>query len=169
MMKKAIKSSLMATMLMGTYVWAAPVSLGVSRAWEAIQDKDASKCYIVSFASEKSGGDSTRNPYLTVTINKNSGINGQFAYAASYNFAQGKPLTATVNSSSGNKSFQLVSQDGWAWAGNDQEDNALLSAMIKGRSVDIKGTDTQGQQIKDTFSLSGVTASWNKAKTACGN
>ncbi len=168
-MKKVLKSSLIVTMLMGTYVWAAPVSLGVSKAWEAIEDKEVSKCYIVSFATEKTGGNASRNPYLTITINKKNGINGQFAYAASYDFAQGKPLTATVKSSAGDKSFQLVSQDGWAWVGNDQEDAALLSAMIKGRSLNIAGSDAQGQQISDAFSLSGVTASWNKAKAACGN
>lgn len=154
---------------MSTYAWAAPVSLGVTRAWEAAEDKEAGKCYIISFATQKTGGDSSRNPYVTVTINKSSGINGQFAYSASYGFAQGQAASATVKSSSGDTSFPLVFQGDWAWAGNEQEDAALLSAMIKGKTLNLKGTDAQGQQIQDEFSLSGVTASWNKAKAACGN
>ncbi len=166
-MKNILKASLVTSILISGFAWAAPQSLGVSKAWEAIQDRDAGKCYIATFAERKGGSDTSRNPYITVTINKANQVNGQLAYSAGYNFAQGSKVTAVVGASSGDKSFDMVYQDGFAWAGNDSENDQLRDAMIKGRDLTITGSDAQNNQIRDVFSLSGVTASWNKAKSAC--
>ncbi len=142
---------------------AAPQSLGREGAWEAVQDKDRNTCYMLSFPLRSEGNYTKRDAaYLMVTVRPADNVEGEIAFYAGYPYGT-QPVQATV----GNKTYKLIPKAEWAWTLNKEEDNALLNAMISGNQLVIKGFSKRGTLTTDTFSLSGVTASWRKVKAAC--
>ncbi|MFV0432219.1 MAG: hypothetical protein ACK5MJ_08625 [Alphaproteobacteria bacterium] len=151
--------------LLGSFAsLAAPKSLGRERAWEAVQDSERDICYMISFPIRSEGNYTRRDPvYITVSIRPSDNVVGEISYNTGYTYNT-QPATFSV----GNDNFSLTTKESWAWTNNSEEDAKLLSAMIKGNSLIVKGQSQRGTLTTDTFSLSGVTASWNKVKAACG-
>ncbi len=142
----------------------APQSLGREGAWEAVQDKDRNTCYMLSFPLRSEGNYTKRDAaYLMVTIRPSDNVVGEIAFYAGYPYG-----TQAVEVTIGNKKHKMIPKAEWAWTLNQQEDNAMLNDMISGNQLVIKGYSRRGTLTTDTFSLSGVTASWRKVKEACG-
>lgn len=142
---------------------AAPESLGRERAWEAVKDSERGICYMISFPLRSEGEYTSRGPvYLTVSIRPADNVTGEISLASGYPYGT-QPVTFAV----GGKNFELTPKGEWAWTKNAEDDAALLNAMISGSSLVVNGTSARGTLTTDTFSLSGVTASWNKVKAAC--
>lgn len=145
--------------------WATPQSLGREGAWEAVQDTDRNTCYMLSFPLRSEGDYTKRDAaYFMVTIRPNENVVGEIAFYAGYPYGS-KPVEVTI----GSKKYNLVPNGEWAWTLNKEEDNTLLNAMIGGNQLIVKGYSKKGTLTTDTFSLSGVTASWRKVKAACNN
>ncbi len=142
---------------------AAPQSLGREGAWEAVQDKDRNTCYMLSFPLRSEGNYTKRDAaYLMVTIRPSDNVVGEVAFFAGYPYGD-KLVSVTI----GSKTYKLVPKGEWAWTLNKEEDSALLNGMISGNQLVVKGYSKKGTLTTDTFSLSGVTASWRKVKAAC--
>ncbi len=143
--------------------FAEPASLGRERAWEAVNDTDRNMCYMISFPLRSEGDYTSRDPvYLTISNRTNDNVTGEIAFYAGYPYGT-QPVTFTI----GSKSFDLTPKGEWAWTNNAEQDKAVLDAMISGSSLVVKGYSSRGTLTTDTFSLSGVTASWNKIKGGC--
>ena len=61
--------------------------------------------------------------------------------------------------------FELFGQGDSAWSQN--EDNEIAFAMKKGKDMFIHGTSSRGTPTKDTYTLIGFTAAFNKLKKDC--
>lgn len=142
---------------------AAPESLGRERAWEAVKDTDRDICYMISFPLRSEGEYTSRGPvYLTVSIRPKDNVIGEISLASGYPYGT-QPVTFSV----GSKNFELTPKGEWAWTKSAEDDKALLDTMISGSSLVVKGYSARGTLTTDTFSLSGVTASWKKVQAAC--
>ncbi len=142
---------------------AAPESLGRTRAWEAVKDTEKGICYIISFPTRSEGAYTRRDPvYLTVSIRPKENVHGEIGFYAGYPYGT-QAVTFTV----GDKNHKLTPKGEWAWTKSSNEDAALLKDMIAGNNLVVKGYSQRGTLTTDTFSLSGVTASWNKIKDSC--
>lgn len=152
------------TATVATSAMAAPRSLGRENAWEGVQDSDRNICYMVSFPLRSEGNYTKRDgAYLTVTIRPSENVVGEVAFYAGYPYGN-NPVTFTI----GNKTHQLSPQGEWAWTKDKSADAALLNDLMAGDRLVVKGYSGRGTLTTDTFSLSGVTASWRKIKAACG-
>lgn len=140
---------------------AEPVSLGASRDWEPIKDAEKSTCYMVSFPKSMSVGSNSRKAYLAVIVNKSKNVSGQISFAADYNFQPNSIAQFNVDG----KVYNMKTQGQNAWLENAAQDQNALNDMIAGRNLTIIGTSEEGTSITDAFSLSGVTAGWNKIKS----
>ena len=65
-------------------------------------------------------------------------------------------------------SFELFTDDEWAWSVGASDDAAILTAMKKGATAVLTALSTKGTQTQDTFSLRGFTAAMEKAAKQCG-
>lgn len=147
-----------------TAAFAAPESLGREKAWEAVKDSEKNLCYMISFPLRSEGDYTTRDAaYLTVSIRPTENINGEIAFYAGYPYGT-QPVEVSIDG----KSLTLLPQGEWAWAKDNASNDELLQMMVAGNRLTVKGYSQRGTLTTDTFSLSGVTNSWNKAKAACG-
>ncbi len=150
--------------LAAAVAFAAPESMGREKAWEAVKDTEKNLCYMISFPLSSEGNYTVRDPaYLTVSIRPNDNVVGEISLYAGYPYGD-KPVEISIDG----KTHTLVVRGEWAWAKDTQSNDALLKEMIAGNRLVVKGYSKRGTLTTDTFSLSGVTNSWNKAKAACG-
>ena len=54
-----------------------------------------------------------------------------------------------------------------AWTGSNGDDAKLIAALRAGSSATLTAVSARGTQTVDTFSLSGITAATNAAKSNC--
>ncbi len=147
-----------------TMALAAPESLGREKAWEAVRDSEKNLCYMISFPLSSEGNYTTRDPaYLIVSIRPQENVIGEIVFYAGYPYGND-----AVDLNIDGKSFRFIPKGEWAWPQDEQTNSAFLNAMMAGNRLIVKGKSQRGTLTTDTFTLSGVTASWNKAKAACG-
>ncbi|MCT4334078.1 invasion associated locus B family protein [Paracoccus sp. YLB-12] len=91
------------------------------------------------------------------------GNNGEVSFTGGYPFAPG----STVEVDIGGQKFNLFTEGENAWTGSPSEDQKLIGALRAGSSVVVTGRSSRGTTTKDTFSLIGITAATNTAKSRC--
>ena len=127
--------------------------------WTFTKDKDW--CYIGSIPIEEQGEYTKRGQtyFLAYRINKDPDITVQVN--AGYNYNEDKNVELIIDE----KKYLLFSQGDSAWS--EKEDNDIIYAMIKGKNMTIKGMSSRGTLTKDTYTLIGFTAAYNKLKKDC--
>ncbi|MBM3603160.1 MAG: hypothetical protein FJX25_00045 [Alphaproteobacteria bacterium] len=91
------------------------------------------------------------------------GQNGEVSFTGGYPFAP----DSTVEVDVGGRKFNLFTEGESAWTGSPSDDQALVSALRAGSSAVVTGRSARGTTTKDTFSLSGITAATNSARSRC--
>ncbi|MGP9803277.1 invasion associated locus B family protein [Paracoccus sp. NSM] len=91
------------------------------------------------------------------------GQNGEVSFAGGYPFAP----DSTVEVDVGGRKFNLFTEGDSAWTGGPADDEALVAALRAGSSAVVTGRSARGNTTKDTFSLAGVTAATNTARSRC--
>ena len=91
------------------------------------------------------------------------GQNGEVSFTGGYPFAP----DSTVEVDVGGRKFNLFTEGDSAWTGSPSDDEALVAALRAGSSAVVTGRSARGTTTKDTFSLSGVTAATNTARSRC--
>ena len=76
---------------------------------------------------------------------------------------KGEYLTLAIDG----ESFQMLSDNEWAWSINPDNDDDIIEAMKEGNRAVIKSQSSRGKTITDTFSLSGFTAAAEGVKKNC--
>ena len=122
-------------------------------------------CVVASNPQDQRPNDVVRSETLfTVT-------NGAAYIAEEIHVEMGYPLNSavSVNIDDG-PTFTL----GWGWAGtegawfdNDVENELLITAMKRGRSMVVRAVSTRGTNTTDTYSLYGITAALARAAEEC--
>ena len=67
----------------------------------------------------------------------------------------------------GDQQFRMHSENETAWSFPD-DDQAMVRALRDGATLTIETKSWRGTEIRDTFSLRGVTAMHNRISTECG-
>lgn len=140
--------------------------------WYVFTEDTPRECWSVSqpktTKATRSGRDVTKEVrrgevFLYAAFRPNGGAAGEVAYTGGYPFAAG----STVKIQIGSTSFDLVTQDDWAWAANTTQDAALRTAMKAGEDAVVTARSSRGTVTTDTFSLMGFTAALEEAEKRC--
>ncbi len=91
------------------------------------------------------------------------GSAGEVSFSGGYPFKPGSTVAVDIG---GNK-FDLFTEGENAWTGSSSEDAKLIAALRAGSSATLTAVSSRGTKTVDTFSLSGITAATNKAKSSC--
>ncbi|MDO5648264.1 invasion associated locus B family protein [Paracoccus sp. (in: a-proteobacteria)] len=91
------------------------------------------------------------------------GQNGEVSFTGGYPFAP----DSTVEVDVGGRKFNLFTEGESAWTGSPSDDQALIGALRAGSTVVVTGRSARGTTTKDTFSLMGITAATNTARSRC--
>lgn len=119
-------------------------------------------CYIASFPTKKSGNYRRRDePYLLVTRMADNVY--EVSTSSGYPYKKGSDIKVDIDSSK----YTMFSQGELAWAHGAKQDAEMVEKMKKGSSMKVRGTSQLGTYSIDTYSLSGVTAAFNRMNDIC--
>lgn len=119
-------------------------------------------CYIASAPTGQSGNFSKRgDPYILVT--HRSAAVDEVSVSSGYGYKAGEKVNVSVDG----KNFGFFSKEEIAWAENEQQDAAIVTAMKKGNKMVVRGNSQRGTHSEDTYSLKGVSAAYQKMKSLC--
>lgn len=131
----------------------------------AFQEKGNPVCYMVSEPKKDEGNYSRRGDiYLMVTHRPAEKSTDVVNVVAGYDYRTDSEVEVKVDSDV----FDLFTHKDTAWAPTEDEDRRLVQAMIKGKTMVIRGTSSRGTDTKDTYSLIGFTRAYNSINKACG-
>ncbi|MFD1795155.1 hypothetical protein FQV27_14235 [Paracoccus aurantiacus] len=91
------------------------------------------------------------------------GAAGEVSFTGGYPFKPGSTVAVDI----GGSKFDLFTEGENAWTGSSSEDAKLIAALRAGSSAVLTAVSSRGTQTVDTFSLSGITAATNAAKSNC--
>jgi hypothetical protein len=141
-------------------------TLANHRDWAAYKFMEDGKpvCYVAS-TPKQNEGKYTKRGDIFARVSHWPGHNefDQVSFVAGYKYKEGSPVEVNID---GTK-FNLEPVDDVAWA-RDEDDAALVKAMIKGRGMVVRGESWRGTKTKDTYSLLGFAKAYETIGEACG-
>ncbi|MFV0382780.1 hypothetical protein [Paracoccus sp. (in: a-proteobacteria)] len=143
--------------------------IGQQGDWTSFSASSPRECWAVSAPKSTRNTDSQGNPKevtrgdIRLYVAYRPGQSGEVSFAGGYPFAP----DSTVEVSIGGQVFTLFTEGESAWPGSSSDDSKLISALRSGSSAIVTGRSARGTVTKDTFSLSGITAMTNAAKSGC--
>ncbi|NQW11288.1 MAG: hypothetical protein HQ481_15590 [Alphaproteobacteria bacterium] len=141
-------------------------ALGSNGAWKAFAFRkgDVKVCYMASAPIKSEGKYTQRGEiFALVTNDPTTGARGEVSIVTGYDYKADSEAMLTV----GGTVFAMFTKGDKAWTRGPEEDAALVRAMVKGRDMVITGTSERGTSTKDTYSLSGFTATKKIIDGAC--
>lgn len=121
-------------------------------------------CYMASAPSKAEGNYSARGAiYTLITNDPAKSMRNQVSVVTGYTYK----VDSTVEVTIGGQTFELFTDDDRAWTQGPDDDAALVKAMVAGATMVIEGTSSRGTLTKDTYSLSGFTATKRVIDRAC--
>lgn len=140
--------------------------LGDFRAWSAYATSDGAgkMCFVLSKPTSVSPEpDGYTQAYLYLTHRPADDVRNELNLVAGYDFAPGSDATLTI----GSQTYQLFTSGDAAWLQDPGQSQNVAGAMRAGSSLTIEGTTAAGAAVKETFSLSGVTAASRAIDDEC--
>jgi len=141
-------------------------ALGSFEDWEAYRESDGGKpvCYIGSEPKKSSGNYKQRGPaYVLVTHRPAEKSTNVISVKAGYTYQNSSEVELIV----GSQSFKLFTNADDAFAYDSKMDKDIVTAMVRGARMVIKGTSSRGTKTTDTYSLTGFSAAAKAIGTAC--
>jgi hypothetical protein len=135
--------------------------------WSAFQftEDGNTACYMASQPKKAEGDYSKRGEiYAIVTHRPAENRRDEVSIVAGYIYEKDTWVDVTID----DKPFKLFTHDDGAWAPDKDTDKQMVSAMIKGRTMVVKGTSSRGTETTDTYSLTGFTKAHEAIDKACG-
>lgn len=135
--------------------------------WRAysFQEKGNPVCYMVSEPKRDEGNYSKRGEiYLMVTHRPAEKSIDVVNVVAGYDYRTDSEVQVKVDADV----FGLFTHKDTAWAPTEGDDKRLVQAMIKGKTMVVRGTSSRGTKTKDTYSLIGFTRAYRSINKACG-
>ncbi|MGH6945883.1 MAG: invasion associated locus B family protein [Kiloniellales bacterium] len=165
-------ASAFALALLGFAIALPAVGQGIERLgdfgdWTAFRSNDGSTttCYIASQPKRAEGDYSQRGEiYALVSHRPAEKRKNEVSIIAGYQFQTDSWVDVSID----DQDFRLFTQKDTAWTPDQQTDEAMVQAMIKGRQMVVKGTSSRGTLTTDTYSLSGFTRAHRTIDKACG-
>ncbi len=140
--------------------------LGDFNAWSAYATSDSAGkiCFVLSKpTSTEPKPDGYGQAYLYLTHRPAERLRNELNLVAGYTFSPDSEAQMQV----GSQSFTLFTSDDAAWLLDTDSAQDVAGAMRAGSSLVIEGTNERGIKIRQTFSLSGVTAASRAIDAEC--
>lgn len=146
--------------------------LGTFKSWTAWTGTDANgvMCYISAEPEswgpkEINGAPVKRSPIHFLVINrKGLGTRNEVQTLAGYPF---HPTKANVSAAIDGKAYPMLTEGEAAWLAVEADEPGFVEAMKGGTKLVVKGTSQKGNNLSDTYNLSGVTAALKEIDKAC--
>lgn len=135
-------------------------------AWKAYRHGagDQRLCFAVSEPSEAGPAGARReDPHVYVTAWPKAGIKAEISVLVGVALNKGAQIEVDVDGTQ----FELFPDGDRAYVSDANEELKLLDAMRRGRSMTITATSSAGQKMRDTYSLSGITAAIQSMSAGC--
>jgi len=144
-----------------------PKSIGVFGEWEAVTFAEGAGigCYMTSDAKKTEGKYKERGKVFAYITHRpaNKSFN-VVTLVAGYTFKANSDVAVNIDG----QKFTLFTDKDSAWARDDATDKALVQAMIKGKSMVVKGASEHDTATVDTYSLKGFSKAYAAINQACG-
>ena len=138
--------------------------------WSVFVENDPKECWGVSAPKETVNTREGRvvsvrrgDILLFVSYRPGESVEGEVSFTGGYPFADGSTVTLEI----GDASFELFTDDEWAWPATAGDDQRIMTAMKRGVNAVVTGRSSRGTVTKDTFSLLGFTAAVDEAARRC--
>jgi len=135
--------------------------------WSAFSYAEAGKpvCYAASQQTDSKGNYAKRGEvFALVTHRPAAKATDVVSLVAGYDYKPGSEVEVTI----GKDKFKLFTEGERAWARDAGTDKAIVQAMTKSASMEVKGTSSRGTETTDTFSLQGFAKAHQAIGQACG-
>ena len=145
---------------------AEPSRVGGSDAWGAYRAGDARKrvCFVHGVPKESRGKYTRRGKtYLQVTHRPAEKVRNVASVTAGYIYKKGSRVDVVIDK----RKYSLFTHGDTAWAEDGKTDRAIVRALIRGRTMTVKGRSTRNTLTTDTYSLNGFTKAYRAASKAC--
>ena len=146
---------------------AAAEAVGNFGDWTAFVDgKGKGKvCYVASIPKKETGKYKSRGAaYILITHRPGEKKRDVVELRAGYTYKTDSEVSLAIDDGR----FKLFTDGGTAWAKDAALDSRLAKAMIKGKTMVVKGTSSRDTATTDTYSLIGLTAAYRTISKACG-
>ncbi|MGD9802694.1 MAG: invasion associated locus B family protein [Hyphomicrobiaceae bacterium] len=125
---------------------------------------DQRMCFAVSEPNEAGPNNVKReSPHVYVTAWPKAGIKAEISVLVGLALKKNAEIEVNID---GNR-FELFPDGDRAYVSDANDELKLLDAMRRGRSMTITATSTGGQETRDTYSLSGLTAAVQSMSSGC--
>ena len=120
-------------------------------------------CFAVTGTSEQLPQDDRRKPFVYITAWPNAGIKAEVSVLVGTPMQRGAEIKADI----GGNSFILSPDGDRAFIGDEGDEQRFLDAMRRGRTLVVATTTAPGTTLRDTYSLTGVTAAMQAVAADC--
>ena len=144
-----------------------PRQIGAFGDWSAhtFEDNGHKVCFMSS-QPKKDEGKYKKRGEIFAFITHWAGDNAKnvFSVSAGYTYQSGSDVTVKID----DKSFTLFTKGEMAWTKDQDTDNAITEALLKGSKMVIKGKSLRGTPTVDTYSLKGSADAYRAIGAECG-
>lgn len=140
--------------------------LGTYEKWSAhlITEGRAKTCYLHGEPTGMKGDYKSRGRvFVQITHRPAEGTKNEVGFTAGYKFQKESETRVTIDK----KRFVLFTDRDTAWTRDARADRALVRAMMKGRTMTVRGKSARGTATADTYSLIGFTQAYRAIGKAC--
>jgi hypothetical protein len=144
--------------------------LGVTQNWTAYQatTPDGRVCYVLSKPTAILPVKVSRDPiYFVISVWPDRKVQAELEVFPGYTYKDGEPVFAQVGTVRTEFFTRNDGKVGTAWVKDAGEEAALVAAMRSGNKLTVTGVSKRGTHTTDTYSLNGLTAALESARTAC--
>ncbi len=121
-------------------------------------------CFALSEPADTSPKSAQRQkPHIFVTAWPTVGIKAEVSVLVGVALKKGAQIRIDIDGSE----FELFPDGDRAYVGETNDETKLLDAMRRGRSMVVTATSSSGQQMRDSYSLSGITAALQAIASDC--
>ena len=140
--------------------------IGTHGAWTAYsyQEDSGIVCYMASEPTKAEGNYTRRGDiFALVTHRPGESSVDVVSIMAGYPYQENSDVNVRI----GSTVFDLFTYGERAWTRDVSSDKDMVSSMIRGSSMVVKGTSGRGTLTTDTYSLRGFTAAHKDISEAC--
>ncbi|MDJ0859062.1 MAG: invasion associated locus B family protein [Dinoroseobacter sp.] len=139
--------------------------------WSVFVEDDPTECWSVSSPKETVNTRDGRpvavnrgDILMFVAYRPGSNVAAEVSFTGGYEFREGSTVTLEISGSS----FEMFTDNNWAWPASPADDAKIITAMKRGAQAVVTGvSERSGTTTRDTFSLLGFTAALEEAEARC--
>ncbi|MEM8580496.1 MAG: invasion associated locus B family protein [Pseudomonadota bacterium] len=157
-------------------VWAQETSdnrVAAKTDWSVFVEDEPTECWSVSSPKETVNTRDGRpvavnrgDILMFVAFRPGSDVAAELSFTGGYEFREGSTVTVEISGTS----FEMFTDNDWAWPASPSDDAKIITAMKRGAQAVVTGVSQRsGTTTRDTFSLLGFTAALEEAESRCSS